>query len=283
MKLNIRSAIWRNTALQKSAVARFLSLTLLLLASTVRATIPEPDNVLYGSITLDNIPVTAAHSDVVVEARRNLDGPPVARYRMGSDPRAGAFYVLRIPIESMAETIAPDAAQSGEALFIVVTDVSGVRAQTTYTVEDRGQVLRVDFGVAMPDSDGNGLPDVWEIAHFGAIGQNPDAVNPNGQTTYENFITGADPNDPDSAFLLNIALSDNEQIVSFLARRAEGPGYEGMTRLYSLEFSPDPTDPSWEGITDLVPGNNQTVAFSITDADGPDFFRGRVVLEIAPE
>jgi hypothetical protein len=284
MKLNNQSANWRSAAVEKFAVTLlFLSLTLIVLAPAVRATIPEPDNLLYGAVVLDNQPVTAARTDVIVEARRTLEGSPLSSYRMGSDARAGDFYSLRVALESIPPAVSPVASQMGDTLFIVVRDASGVRAQTAYTIQERGAVLRLDFGAApsSPDSGGNGLPGAWEIAHFGATGQDPHAINLNGRTTYENFITGADPNDPDSAFLLTITHSEDQQIVSFLARRAEGPGYEGATRLYSVEFSPDPAGSTWEGMTGFVnlPGNNQTVVFSVADAGAAVFLRGRVVLQ----
>jgi hypothetical protein len=285
MKLDNRNANSRNAAPRISAVARFLSLTFILLAPTLHATIPEPDNLLYGNITLDNTPVTAARTDVVVEARRTADGPAVARYRMGSDPGAGGFYLLRIPIESLAQDASPNAAQPGESLFLVVTDASGVRAQTTHTVEDRGQVLRVDFGPAIPDTDGNGLPDLWELTHFGAVGQDPNAVLANGQTTWQNFLAGTNPNDPDDVFRLNISRDGSERRVSFLARRAEGPGYDGTTRLYTLESNQNLTGDAWNHVPDFVdlPGQNQTVVHFAAASAAPSYFRGRIVLAGAIE
>lgn len=44
------------------------------------------------------------------------------------------------------------------------------------------------------DSDGNGLADQWEIAHFGSIGQDPDA-DPDGDgiTNLEEYLTQGHP------------------------------------------------------------------------------------------
>src|SRR5262249_10185190 len=51
-----------------------------------RAELPAPDNLLYGTITLGSQLVTAANTNVIVEARTSLAGPAVSSYRMGTGP-----------------------------------------------------------------------------------------------------------------------------------------------------------------------------------------------------
>lgn len=242
------------------------------------ATISEPDNLLYGSITLDNAAVTSSRTEVVVEARRTLNGPAVASYRMGSDERAGNFYSLSIPLESVSSPVSPDASLTGQSLFIVVTDPSGIRADHSYTVGQRGEVLRLDFGAPVPDADGNGLPDLWELAHFGATGLDPQAVNPNGHTTLENFVAGTNPNDGTSRFKVNAGIEGAQRKVWFFARAAEGPGYQGVTRFYTLEKSPDLSAGSWMGVPGFidVPADNQTVIHLAPLAGPRAFYRGKV-------
>ena len=43
---------------------------LLAMLSVAHAVIPEPDNIIYGNITLDGALVMAARTDVVIQARR---------------------------------------------------------------------------------------------------------------------------------------------------------------------------------------------------------------------
>jgi Bacterial TSP3 repeat len=254
---------------------------ILFYAAIAHAAIPEPDNILYGNITLDNTLVTADRTDVVIEARRQTNGPAIASYRMGSDSSLGNLYALKLAIESGTPITDTNSSRILDNLFIVVTDGTGVRAETTYTVADRGVAQRVDFGVAAVDSDGDGLPDAWELQQFTNLGQTPGSINANGMTALQNFIAGTDPNDPRSGFKLTIARTNNQKRVSFQAVRAEGPGYDGMTRLYTLESSPVLAGGSWSGVPSFtnISGDNQTVDYVASGTGGPVFFRGEITLQ----
>src|SRR5947199_381151 len=171
---------------------------LLLVRVAVRAGVPEPDNVLYGTIDLDNQPVTANRTDVVVEARRLIGGPAIARYQMGSSAQAGNFYSLRVSLESAQPFFDPNASLVGDSLFRVAVTASGANA-----------------------------------------------------------------------------------LVSFQALRAEGTGYEGLSRYYSLEYSTNAGAGLWLGLnnfTNLL-GNNQTITYQPPGTNGPAFYRGRVWLQ----
>ena len=278
------TASWRAAALCLFCLNVVRSATLaaaLLLAPMARSEIAEPDNVLYGTITLDNAPVTAARTDVTVEARRAINGPALASYRMGTNPRIGNFYSLELPLESLPPATDPAASQTGDSLIIVVTDSSGVRGQTTYVLGERGNVQRVDFGAAAADSDGDTLPDAWELLHFGSLVQDGDSVAANGATVRHNFVAGSDPASTNDLFTLHLVVSNNQQIVSFLALRADGTGYEGRSRFYALERSVGSPAGSWLGVPNFtnLPGNNQLLIYQAAATNSPLFFRGRVWLE----
>lgn len=244
------------------------------------ATISEPDNILYGNITLDGVLLTAARTDVVIEARRTTNGPAIASYRMGGDSAIGNYYSLRLAVESVTPVLNTNASQISQSVFIVVTDSSGLRAQTSYTIPDRGAVQRVDFGVAAVDSDGDGLPDAWELQRYANLNQSSGSVAPNGLTALQNFVSGTDPNDPGGGFRLLIGLTNNQKQVSFVALRAEGPGYEGRQRFYSLETSTNTTG-FWATVagSSNILGNNQTLIHQSSNAASRVFFRGRVWLQ----
>ncbi|HXJ62065.1 MAG TPA: hypothetical protein VNU68_35960 [Verrucomicrobiae bacterium] len=249
-----------------------------------QAEISEPDNLLYGTIVIGTNPVTPARSDVVVEARRTPTGPAVATYRMGSNPGLGAFYALHIPVEASTPVANTNASLPGDTLYIVLCDASGVEGQATYTIPERGVVQRVNFGVAVVDSDGNGLPDAWEIAWFGKTGQNPNAdPDHDGRSNLQEWITGTNPLDANEAFSVSIQQTAGQIQVAFVALRAEGAGYDGMTRRYSFQSSTNLASGLWSGVAGFtnVIGNNQplTYQFPATSAERPVFYRGSVRLE----
>jgi len=253
---------------------------LLALSSDTHATLPEPDNLLYGNITLDGALVTAARTDVIIQARRTTNGPAIASYRMGANPALGNFYSLRLLLESVTPIAGTNASQIAESLFIVVTDGSGLRTQTSYTIPDRGVAQRVDFGAAAVDSDADGLPDAWELQHYANLSQSSGSVAPNGHTALQNFVAGAVPSDPASFFKVNVALVGNERRVSFNALRAAGAGYDGRLRHYALESSANPSGP-WAGVSgfsDII-GDDQIVTLQSVSSASPVYYRGRVWLQ----
>jgi alpha-tubulin suppressor-like RCC1 family protein len=78
----------------------------------------------------------------------------------------------------------------------------------TVTAEDltkQSYTVTVAVPNGLSDADGNKLPDLWELQHFGIAGVDPEAICPNGiNTVREAYIAGLNPNDPQSAFLTSI-------------------------------------------------------------------------------
>jgi hypothetical protein len=120
-------------------------------AGNLLAVVPEPDSVIYGLVfvgTNQVSQITAANTNVVVEARRSPTGPALASYSMGSRPAVGDYYSLRVSVESVRPVVAPQAFQTGDTVYLTVVDPSGVQAQQTVAVGARGQIMRVDFNGA---------------------------------------------------------------------------------------------------------------------------------------
>jgi GH25 family lysozyme M1 (1,4-beta-N-acetylmuramidase) len=59
----------------------------------------------------------------------------------------------------------------------------------------------------LPDVDGNGLRDTWEIQYFGHTGVDPDAdADGDGMSNYQEYLAGTNPTNAASVFrLLNVA------------------------------------------------------------------------------
>src|SRR5262249_37368219 len=67
--------------------------------------------------------------------------------------------------------------------------------------------------------------------------------------------------------------------VWFDAARAEGPGYDGMTRVYTLQFRPVLPGGFWTDVPGYINivGTNQTVNY-FTSSAGPGYYRGCISL-----
>lgn len=129
------------------------------------------------------------------------------------------------------------------------------------------------FSVALPvqtnpDADGNGLPDVWEQAHFGATGQNAtEDTDGDGQTTRQEFDTGSDPKQANSAFAVQAIHDSNGGLT------IRWPGVRDV--VYVVEaFNPGQTDGFQRLGTSMV-GTGQELTFNMPEADGALLFRVR--------
>jgi hypothetical protein len=194
--------------------------------SFLQAGLPEPDNLVYGTIVLNGTPVTSDNPSVVVEARSSGGTNVLASHRMGTKPEAGKyFYVLRLALESVPKQCAT-AASLGDTILITVFDETGPRGQQTFQLTEWGAVTRLDFGPPVEDTDENGLPDDWEQTTLGSVGQNANQdTDGDGQSNFAEFIAGTDPANTNSVFSLAVAKNHEAAWVSFVARRAEGPCY----------------------------------------------------------
>jgi hypothetical protein len=250
-----------------------------LAAMTAQAGLPEPDNLVFGTIAINGKAVTAADTDVRVEARRAISGPAIATYRMGDSRLAGdLFYQLRLPLESIPATNTANFSL-GETLFIFVFKGTNIINQGGFQIAEWGDVARIDFGASV-DTDSDGIPDGWEKLYFGGDAPETDG---NGFSSFDEYLQGATPNNPSTLFHLNVQqIGPGQPMVSFLARRATGIGYEGRSRFYSLEYSTNLFGGSWSSIGsfDRILARDQTVQFSSPfPTNAPVFFRGRVWLE----
>lgn len=186
----------------------FLTLWALIAASPVSAGVPEPDNVIWGSIIIGTNSITASDTGVVVEARRSAAGPAFASYRMGASPVIGDRYSLRLAMEDVAPPSSAAASVEGDHIFIVVRDATGVRDAREVVLGGRGLLTKLDFGSA--DVDGDGLPDTWEERYFGAAGTTPGAdFDGDGATNLAEFLGGTDPRVMDARHPADNAPADN--------------------------------------------------------------------------
>lgn len=120
------------------------------------------------------------------------------------------------------------------------------------------------------DSDGNGLPDDWELEHFGYIGVDPNAdADGDGTSNLMEWLAGTDPNDATSVFRPDVHRDGDALVLTV-------PTREG--RVYRIWGSGDLGE--WD-LLDSVDGDGTEMAWSYP-LDGtealPYFLRMEIVL-----
>jgi hypothetical protein len=118
------------------------------LMTVLHAVVPEPDYVVYGLVyagTNQLSQLTAANTNVVIEARRTPTGPALASYTMGAKAAYGDYYSVRLSLESVLPLAGPQSFQTGDTFYLTLTDAGNLRAQMPLVVGARGQIARSDF------------------------------------------------------------------------------------------------------------------------------------------
>ena len=264
-----------------------LSLLIVALVPGARAELSAPDNILYGTIALNGTPVPATNTAVVIEARRTANGPAIATYRMGDNASAANFYALKLPIEEQAPLDTPATSSLvSNTLFIVVKNTTTDRGSQSYTIPERGRITRLDFDIdpptAPPDTDSDGMPDPWEQGQFGGLTQSPTGdFDGDGQSNVSEYLAGTDPKSGVGSFQLIVTRPAGVKTVSFFGVSTVGvAGYEGSTRHYGIETTPNLVIGPWTpviGYTDII-GSNATVNYPTPEPNPAAYYRGKVWL-----
>ena len=122
--------------------------------------------------------------------------------------------------------------------------------------------------------------ETWRFAHFGTTANTnsaADSSDPDGDswTNSQEFTLGTDPNASNAAVLI-ITPAGSDVTLTFLARQATGPGYDGLTRYYDVQTNTSLTDPgSWIGLPGYtnIAGNGQTVTITQSVTSQPCYYR----------
>jgi hypothetical protein len=194
--------------------------------------------------------------------------PALGNLAGGDDPFTGRLDELRVSTK----------ARSAAWIRATYRTVAEHDSFTTY-----GTVVS---GGPFVDADGNGLPDAWEVHHFGASGIDEDGHgDADSMDNRSEYVAGTDPTNALSTFRLEVVTSNTFPYLRFYSVHADGPGYEGVNRKYSLECLPDlsPTQ-QWSGVPGLTNmlGTGQWISYTNLFMETERHYRARTWLETEP-
>jgi hypothetical protein len=199
------------------AARLWLVLCLFCLLNPVEAGIPEPDLVWYGRVTATSggIPVRLTAGSLEWRVEPVAGGPALLLTARLTNINDQFSYVLRVPCESSEPGggIGPGVLALNNPPITYTRLTVTLDGQTLSMVNNeaefapglnsRGRPERIDLqlGTLPEDSDGNGLPDAWELQYFGIIGVDPgDDLDGDGMSNRQEYLAGTNPNDSESRF-----------------------------------------------------------------------------------
>jgi len=154
------------------------------------AKIPEPDNILYGTVTLDGMPNSVGLIHIKV------NDVTIASYEIDPASEAGNNYVLKIPIDAIDPQTANTARPNDEAEIYFYTQYAG-----TITIGERGTITPHNLDVTSEDSDNDQMADWWEALHFGSLDRTGTLDwDVDGLTDKNEYAAGTNPKENDTDF-----------------------------------------------------------------------------------
>ena len=153
------------------------------------------------------------------------------------------------------------------SFFDIFTELSIDGGATWHPTTSGEAELILRNPVIIPDTDGDGMPDTWELVHFGPGGALPGQdADQDGRTNREEFTEGTDPNNPLSGF---------QSSLTRLAANAKFHFDAVPGRRYSLEYSQDmaPGTPWLPYCTDLEGSGPTDIMFLEAFTSHRLFFR----------
>jgi hypothetical protein len=207
-----------NTSHFRSSILLLAAMLLVAPRALEASGIPEPSLTLYGKVLNKfNGATTRLTQGEIKWTFKPLNGGAwvtVTNHLLNINDQFS--YVLQVPCESeiigvlltpntLKVPTAPAQVDRGTVLINSqpVTFINGSQPIMALAANERGRIERVDLqvGIAPIDSDGDGLPDDWEIAHFGSLGHAPNGdADGDGVSNLDEYRAGTDPNDPQSCF-----------------------------------------------------------------------------------
>jgi hypothetical protein len=172
------------------------------------------------------------------------------------------------------------------SLGVASTGDYGSAGNVTYASRENGTVAnRPQLILTLADVVETAA--IWRQAWFGNSansGTAADSADPDGDgvNNAAEYTFGSNPTLAESFAALTLTGSGSNLILSFTAKAADGVGYAGLTRRYTLETSSDLGNPlGWAAIPEFTGtvGSNQLVSASFPFTGSNAFYRLKVTLQ----
>jgi hypothetical protein len=256
--------------------------------------IPEPGLVMYGVVRNASSANARLISGAINWTITPASGSTIHLTTPLTNIGNQYSYLLRVPFESSV---------GGEVSFNVLqlnavstsylrTNVTVTLGDRTYSAaivppftstfrfgpSDRGKTEQVDLAISAPSADsyGIGIPDAWQIEHFGFAGIDPGGdPDGDGTTNLTEYVAGTDPNDFNSVFEFSGVRLVTAEVTELKWAGAENRSY---AVLRSSGLPPNGTGFSVivENLSGTPPFN--TLLVTNIPSAGPYFYRLRATL-----
>lgn len=141
------------------------------------ALIPEPDNLVFGTVTLDGIALTANDSAVSIVIRQG--DVTIARYSLGDNEAAGNRYLLAVPTDSILARN-PSANRAEDSLMVSYQSGAVFYDVVEFEIPERGEATELNLSISSEAiaRNQNDLPNPGNPNNGGGSGgQNPGDGN----------------------------------------------------------------------------------------------------------
>jgi hypothetical protein len=200
---------------------------------------------LFGDPQLIILAIPVHYNDAVVDSATNV---------FVSD----STLIRKISPSNWVSTVAgtPNSGyQNGPGSVAQFNGVTGL------CVDANGNIFVADAGnncirEISPDTYGIGIPDWWQLAHFGHIGIDPNAdPDHDGMSNYQEFWAGTDPLDGNSFFSI-------KSIVITVGGYAQISWQTVSGKTYTVQYSDDLK--TWNSLGGSLVGNGSIISVSDT-------------------